>query len=260
MLFRSLTNLVKPTDQMAAAMEKYGVAVETNAEGNVDLMATMKKCRKALGGLEKTEQAAAIAAIFGKNAMSGWSAIVNASEDDFNKLADAIYSADGAAQEAAAIKLDNLQGQITILKSTLEGIAIQIGDILMPTVRKIVAKIQEWATAFSNLDEGTKETIVKIAAVVAAIGPLLVILGTVISKTGSALKGFVSLARGVASVASKVSSASGLFGKLGAALGGISAPVMAAVAVIGTLVAAFMTLLNTDVLQFVADAYRCLKY
>ena len=80
-----------------------------------------------------------------------------------------------------SIKLDNLQGQITILKSTLEGIAIQIGDILMPTVRKIVAKIQEWATAFSNLDEGTKETIVKIAAVVAAIGPLLVILGTVIS-------------------------------------------------------------------------------
>ena len=78
-------------------------------------------------------------------------------------------------------KLDNLQGQITILKSTLEGIAIQIGEILMPTVRKIVAKIQEWATAFSNLDEGTKETIVKIAAVVAAIGPLLVILGTVIS-------------------------------------------------------------------------------
>ena len=178
--------------------------------------------------------------------MSGWSAIVNASEDDFNKLTEAIYSADGAAQEAAAITLDNLQGQITILKSTLEGIAIQIGDILMPTVRAIVAKIQEWATAFSNLDRGTKETIVKIAAVVAAIGPLLLILGTVISKTGTALKGFTSLAKGVASLTSKVGSASGLFGKLGAALGGISAPVMAVVAVIGTLVAAFMTLRNTN--------------
>ena len=116
----------------------------------------------------------------------------------------------------------------------------------MPTVRAIVAKIQEWATAFSNLDRGTKETIVKIGAVVAAIGPLLLILGTVISKTGSALKGFTSLAKGVASLASKVGSASGLFGKLGAALGGISAPVMAVVAVIGTLVAAFMTLWNTN--------------
>lgn len=151
-----LTNLVKPTDQMATAMEKYGVAVQTNADGNVDLMATMENCRRALGGLEKTEQAAAIAAIFGKNAMSGWSAIVNASEEDFYKLTEAIYSADGAAQEAAAIKLDNLQGQITILKSTLEGIAIQIGDILMPTVRAIVANIQEWATAFSNLDRGNQ--------------------------------------------------------------------------------------------------------
>ena len=95
-----LTNLVKPTDQMATAMEKYGVAVQTNADGNVDLMATMENCRRALGGLEKTEQAAAIAAIFGKNAMSGWSAIVNASEEDFYKLTEAIYSADGAAQEA----------------------------------------------------------------------------------------------------------------------------------------------------------------
>ena len=57
--------------------------MQTNADGNVDLMATMENCRTALGGLEKTEQAAAIAAIFGTNAMSGWSAIVNASEEDF---------------------------------------------------------------------------------------------------------------------------------------------------------------------------------
>ena len=76
---------------MEAAMKKYGVAVQTNADGNVDLMATMVNCRQALSGLEKTEQAAAIAAIFGKNAMSGWSAIVNASEDDFYKLTEAIY-------------------------------------------------------------------------------------------------------------------------------------------------------------------------
>lgn len=170
-----LTNLVKPTDQMAAAMKKYGVEIKTNSDGSVNLMDTMMNLRSALGGLDKTQQAAAISAIFGKNAMSGWSAIVNASEDDFNALTEAIYSADGAAQEAAAIKLDNLSGQITILKSTIEGIAIQIGDILMPTVRKIVAKIQEWATVFSNLDKEHKEQIVKIAAIVAAIGPLLIV-------------------------------------------------------------------------------------
>ena len=183
-----LTNLVKPTDQMAAAMEKYGVEIKTNADGSVNLMDTMVNLRSALGGLDKTQQAAAISAIFGKNAMSGWSAIVNASEDDFNSLTEAIYHADGAAKEAADIKLDNLAGQITILKSTLEGIAIQIGDILMPMVRSLVAKIQEWATWFSNLDTGTKEVIVKIGLFVAALGPFLVILGTVISKTGVALQ------------------------------------------------------------------------
>ena len=95
-----------------------------------DRYATMQNIRTALGDLDKTEQAAAISAIFGKNAMSGWSAIVNASEDDFNSLTEAIYDADGAAKEAADIKLDNLSGQITILKSTIEGIAIQILSLI----------------------------------------------------------------------------------------------------------------------------------
>lgn len=124
-----LTNLVKPTDQMATAMEKYGVVVQTNAEGNVDLMATMENCRTALGGLEKTEQAAAIAAIFGKNSMSGWSAIVNASEDDFNKLTDAIYSPDGAAQEAAAIKLEDYEQNAATYYGNYGKIILKIKEV-----------------------------------------------------------------------------------------------------------------------------------
>ena len=241
-----LTNLIKPTDQMAAAMEKYGVEVKTNADGSVNLMATMENLRAVLGGLDKTEQAAAISAIFGKNAMSGWSAIVNASESDFTYLTEAIYNADGAAQEAANIKLDNLSGQITILKSTLEGIAIQIGDILMPMVRSLVAKLQSWATWFSNLDTGTKELIVKIGLFVAALGPALVILGTVISKTGVALQAFSKLGIKITALISKSGGLTGALGKVGAAIGGISAPVVAVVAIIGTLVAAFITLWNTN--------------
>lgn len=241
-----LTNLVKPTDQMAAAMEKYGVEIKTNADGSVNLMDTMVNLRSALGNLDKTQQAAAISAIFGKNAMSGWSAIVNASEDDFNSLTEAIYHADGAAKEAAGIKLDNLAGQITILKSTLEGIAIQIGDILMPMVRSLVAKIQEWATWFSNLDTGTKEVIVKIGLFVAALGPFLVILGTVISKTGVALQAFSQFGIKITELVTKAGGLSGIMGKVGSAIGGISAPVAAVVAAIAVLAAAFVHLWTTN--------------
>lgn len=234
-----LTNLIKPTDQMAAAMEKYGVSVQTTEDGSVDLMATMKNVRETLGGLDETTQAAAISTIFGKEAMSGWAAIVNATDEDFQNLTTAIYGAEGAAQQAADVRLDNLTGQFTILKSTLEGIAIQIGDILMPTIKKVVAKIQEWATAFADMDEGTKKTIVTIAGVVAAIGPVLIVAGKVVSVIGKIRKAFDAL--------KKLKSVFTIF-KTGFKLLAASAagPVVAIAAVVAALVAAFMHLWNTN--------------
>lgn len=182
---KGLLNLASPTKSVAAAMEQYNIHLVENEDGSINLMATMQDMRKKLGGLSEAEQTAAISAIAGKNAVSGWAAIVNASEDDFNNLSAAIADSNGAAQEASEIQLDNLSGQITILKSTMEGIAIQIGDILMPTIRAIVAKIQDWTSKFSALDESTKKVIVIIAGIVAAIGPLLLIIGKVMSSIGS---------------------------------------------------------------------------
>lgn len=183
-----LTNLVKPTKEMKTAMEKYGVSIQTTDDGSVDFMATMKNVRETLGGLDKTTQAAAISTIFGKEAMSGWAAIVNATDEDFQNLTTAIYGAEGAAQQAADVRLDNLTGQFTILKGTIEGIAIQVGDILMPTIKKVVEKIQEWATAFSELDEDQKKQIVTIAGIVAAIGPALIVVGKVIGAVAKVRK------------------------------------------------------------------------
>lgn len=227
-----LTNLVKPSKEAATAMEAYGVSIAATDDGSVDFMATMKNLRQTLGGLESTEQAAAIAAIFGKDAMAGWSAIVNASEGDFTDLTNAIYNCEGAAQEAADIKLDNLSGQITILKGTLEGIAIQIGDVLMPTVRKIVGAIQEWAKDFSRADESTKQMVVTIGAVVAAIGPAMLVASKI-------LKTIVSVHDTVVKLTPVVNAVK-------AAIAGVSAPVAAVAAVIAVLTAAFMTLWNTN--------------
>ena len=230
-----LTNLVKPTKQMKEAMDQYGVAIQTTDDGSVDFMATMQNVRQALGGLDSASQAAAIAQIFGKEAMSGWAAIVNATDEDFQSLTDSIYNAEGAAQEAAGVKLDNLSGQITILKSTIEGIAIQIGDILMPTVRKIVAKVQEWATAFSELSTEEKQQVVKIGAIVAAIGPALIVGGKLFKTVGM-------IAEGIA----KLKKAGGIFTAMKAAIAGVSAPVLGVVAAVAALVGAFAHLWRTN--------------
>lgn len=184
---KGLLNLADPTESVADAMEKYNIRLIENEDGSINLMKTMENMRTQLGGLSESEQTAAISAIAGKNAVSGWAAVVNASEEDFNKLTAAVADSNGAAQEASEIQLDNLSGQITILKSTIEGIAIQIGDILMPTIRAIVEKIQEWTTKFSALDEGAKKIIVVIAGIVAAIGPVLLIVGKLMTTIGSIL-------------------------------------------------------------------------
>lgn len=141
---------------------------------------------------------------------------------------------------------DNLNGQLTILKSQLEELAISFGDILMPTIRKIVSAVQQFVDKLNSMDESTRETIIKIGLLAASIGPLLIVLGKTISTVGTAMRGFSSLAKGVRLLITHVGSASGVFSKPGVVLGGLSGPVVAVVAVIGTLVAAFMNLWNTN--------------
>lgn len=120
--------------------------------------------------------------------MSGMLAIINASEDDYKKLSDAIANSEGAAEDMAETMQDNLNGQLTILKSQLQEAAIAIGDALIPKIRALVAKIQQWTDWFNKLDATQKETVVKIGLIVAAIGPLLITIGKLSTGVGALMK------------------------------------------------------------------------
>ena len=85
----------------------------------------------------------------------------------------------------ADTQLDNLQGQITILKSALEGLAISFGELLMPAIKSIVGVIQKAVDWLNSLDDGTKKVIVTVALVAAALGPVLIVAGKVISAVGT---------------------------------------------------------------------------
>lgn len=235
----SLTRLIKPTDDAAALMEQYGLSM-TNADGSMkSLGEVMGMLRDKLGGLTEAEQAQVAAQIFGQEAMSGMLAIINASDSDYAKLTDAIYDADGAAQQMADTMLDNLSGQLTLLKSALEGLAIQFGEILMPYIKQFVAWLQNLTQKLQELTPEQKEQIVKWAAIAAAIGPVLIVLGKLTSSVGSIITTFGKIPGAFA----KAKSA---FTAVSAAIGGISAPVVAVVAVIGVLIAAFANLWKTN--------------
>lgn len=235
----SLTRLIKPTDEAAVLMEQYGLSM-TNADGSMkSLGEVMNMLRDKLGGLTEAEQAQVAAQIFGQEAMSGMLAIINASDSDYAKLTDAIYDADGAAQQMADTMLDNLSGQLTLLKSALEGLAIQFGEILMPYIKQFVTWLQNLTQRLQELTPEQKEQVVKWAAIAAAIGPVLMVLGKLTSSVGSIITTFGKIPGAIA----KAKSA---FTAVSAAIGGISAPVVAVVAVIAVLIAAFANLWKTN--------------
>ena len=241
-----MNNLTGDIKLSGSALGEVTIAT-TNADGSMrDLSDILSDCRGAFAQLSESEQAAAAEALVGKNAMSGFLALMNAGEGDIEKLSTAIANCDGTAERMAETMQDNLAGQLTILKSQLQELAISFGEMLMPAIRAIVSKIQAFVDKLNHMSEGQQKAILTIGLMVAALGPLMVIIGTVISKVGVAMQGFVRLASGVKKLGVAVKAGTGVFGKLGAALGGISAPVIAVVAIIAVLIAAFKHLWDTN--------------
>lgn len=263
----ALSRLAKPTGEVQGAMEKYGISL-TDTKGNMlPLRDVMGQLREKFRTLSKAEQANAAATLFGQESMSGMLAIINSSEGDWNKLANAIDNADGTAEKMANTMLNNLGGQLVLLKSALEGLAIRIGEVLMPTIRNIVQHVQDFVDKLNKMDDATLRNIIKIVGLAAASGPLLTIFGKMITlytsipgKITAVTSAFGTLKTAVLNVgeAYKLHQA-GLVGfagqtsKLGTglsalkgAIAGISAPVSAIIAIIAVLIAAFVTLWKTN--------------
>lgn len=221
----AFANLASPTAAMKKEMERLNISL-INADGTTKtLNQVIKDMRKSFKGMTKAEQAAAASTIFGKEAMSGMLAVINASDDDFNSLETSIYGADGAALKMSETMQDNLQGDLTTLGSGLEGAGIKIQEKLEPALRGIVGTLTDAVSWFNNLDEGALSNIVMVGGLVAALGPLLIILGQSIIWFGK-----VKEAMGILQMAG--GPLSGAFGSVGAAIGSLAIPIAIGVAAI----------------------------
>lgn len=130
-----LSRMSSPTKEVQTAMDKLGVSITNNDGSMKSLNEIMLDLREGFAGLSEAEQSQMASAIGGQEAMSGLLAIVNASDSDFEKLTDAIYSCDGAAAQMAETMQDNLQGDITTLKSAIEGLGIEIYESMEESLR-----------------------------------------------------------------------------------------------------------------------------
>lgn len=228
-----LTNL---TGDVTFVGDAFGeLTVQTvNTDGSMrSLGDILTDCRAAFAQMSESERAANAEALVGKNAMSGFLAVMNAAPADIEKLNNAINNCDGTAEKMAATMQDNLAGQLTILKSQLEELAISVGEILMPSIRQIVSWIQGLVDWLNGLDEGTKKIIVTIALVAAAVGPVLIIIGKVVGAIGTIMTVVPQIAAAISGVIAFVSgTVVPALGAVVAAIGWIPLAIVAVIAII----------------------------
>ena len=218
------TRMAKPTKESSKAMEDLGISM-TDANGKMKpLRQVMSETRGAFNGLTKSQKAQYAAMLAGKTGMSGLLAIVNSSDKDFNKLSKSIDNSKGAAEKMYNVANDNLVGSLTVLKSTVESIAINFGNKLTPAVKNVTGYLQKAANKFNSLSDSQQNTIIKVAGIVAAIGPAMIVIGGLTSKVGGAI-------RTVGRFGKALSSAGSLMGL-------ITSPVGIAIITIGALVTA----------------------
>lgn len=256
----TITRLAKPVGEAEKAVNDLGISM-TNADGTMKpLGQTMVELREKFAGLTEEQKAQYAAMLAGQEGMSGLLAIVNASDEDFQKLTDEINNANGAAEDMASVMMDNTAGAIEQLKGALESAGILIGEQLTPYIRQLAEWITGLVEKFNSLSEEEQEQIVKFGLILAAIGPVLLILSKVVSIVTTVIKAFkllkgtmttikesVELVKaGYAGLATQMGGIPKLVAGISTGFGGMLVPIMAVVAVVAVLVGAFATLWKTN--------------
>lgn len=179
-----MARLVDPAKEGQEWMDKLGISI-TNSDGSMkDSVQVQKELHDAFAGLSESEQIAAASAIFGKNQMSNWLALINTAPGDVSALSDALET-EGTTAEMSEAMMSGFGGSIEKLKSSIDVAATSLGEALAPTIQKVADAIQKAVDWFNSLSDEQQELIAKVGLVVAAIGPLLLVVGKVISLAGT---------------------------------------------------------------------------
>lgn len=247
-----ILSLQNPTDKAAAQMEALGISVY-DSEGNMRSMNDiLGDLNKSMDGMTSAEKSNIIGTIFNKTDLSSVNALLANTGSTWDSLQKSITESGGAAQQMADTQLDNLQGQITILKSALEGLAISFGELLMPAIKQIVGWVQKFVDWLNGLSEGTQKTVVTIALLAAALGSVLIVIGKVISAVGTIMTV-------VPKITGVINTVKGAFAALNTTM--LANPIVLIIAAIAALVAAFIYLWNNcdGFRQFWIDLWENVK-
>ena len=254
-----LARLVSPTKEGAEMMDKLGISV-TNSDGTMkSSIQIQKELHDAFGKLSESEQIAAASAIFGKNQMAPWLALINTAPEDVAELDASLQSCAGTTDEMAEAMMSGFGGSLEKLKSSIDVLVTSIGEALAPTIQKVATFIQGLVDKFNSLTPAQQETIVKIGLIVAAIGPLLVILGKLLTSIGTIMTWAPKIKTAITTVKTIIPALTGGLQSLWGVI--LANPIVLIVAAIAAAVAAFIYFWNTseEFRQFWIDLWEAIK-
>ena len=213
-----ILSLYAPTDTAAEELKTLGIQTK-DADGNVrNFQDVLKDLSGSLDGLSESDRLNAINTIFNKADIAGVNALLSNCTDRWDELSSTIDNAGDAAEQMSDTQLDNLNGQLTILMSGLEGLAIAFGEALLPLVKDVTAFIQSVVTWLNNLNDEQIQTITKVLEFAAALGPILLIGSKVVA--------------GLNSIVTLITNFAPLVSAFGSTIAGLAAPILAVIAII----------------------------
>ncbi|HEG8632452.1 TPA: phage tail tape measure protein [Staphylococcus aureus] len=181
------TNLSSPTRAMGNEMERLGISITDSNGKMIPMRKLLGQLREKFKHLSKDQQASSAATIFGKEAMSGALAIINASDEDYQKLTKSIDSSTGASKRMADTMESGLGGKLRTLRSQFEELALTIYDRIEPALKIIVSAFSKVVTWITKLPASIQLAIVGFGLFAAVLGPLIFMFGLFVSVIGNAM-------------------------------------------------------------------------
>jgi len=183
-LNRMLLGLIPTTRKAAKEAEALGLEFVDQNDKLKPMNEIVKDLIAVYGDMGDASKVASLKMIFGVEGMRAANTLINLGSEEYANLTDAVNK-QGIAQDLANARMSGTKGALEQLSGSVDTAAIAIGQALAPTVESVAGTIQKLVDKFSKLSPETQNTIVKILGIVAAVGPLLVVLGMAIGALGN---------------------------------------------------------------------------
>lgn len=180
-----MVNLSGSTDKTRKIFDELGIAIYDQQGNYIGFEATLEQLKTKFDGMTESERNYYMAQLVGKSQIDTMTKLMDGLGNEYYDLKGQIEGADGALEQMYETSTNNTMGAINNLKSALEELSLKIFDSLQPTIESLIDKVQKLTDWFNNLSPQTQENIVKIGLLAAAIGPLLVVAGTLSKSIGN---------------------------------------------------------------------------